>query len=408
MEENKKVINCFVAGAKSLGKYGGYESFLKKLVEYHKDNKNIKYYIACKANGAGKMVPSELKGSSEVKDGAFTYCNAKCFLINVPEWMGAAQAIYYDIAALNLFCKIIEDEHIQNPIVYILACRIGPFVKKYVKKIHALGGKVYVNPDGHEWKRAKWSALVRKYWKESERLMIKSADLLLCDSVNIEKYIKEEYKNYNPKTTYIAYGAETSSSPLADDDPKYLGWLNKHEIHAPFYTVIGRCVPENNYEIIIREFMKSLTDKCLVIITTDNPEMLNDLDMKLHYKNDNRIKFVGTVYDSELLTKIREKSFAYIHGHSVGGTNPSLLEALGSTKLNLLYEVGFNKEVAKDAALYWTLKDHNLADLIDNLDRLSEGEIETMGKKAKKRITDAYSWQFIADEYEKLWIDSNF
>ncbi|SET90569.1 rhamnosyltransferase [Lacrimispora sphenoides] len=403
MEDNKKIANCFVAGAKSLGKYGGYESFLKKLVEYHKDNKGIKYYIACKANGDGKMIPSELEGTSEVKNGAFTYCNATCYMINIPEWMGAAQAIYYDIAALKLFCKIIEEEHIENPIVYILACRIGPFMNKYIKKIHALGGKVYVNPDGHEWKRAKWSTPVRKYWKESERLMVKYADLLICDSVNIEKYIQEEYKKYNPKTTYIAYGAETSASPLNADDPKYVEWLNKHEINTPFYTVIGRCVPENNYETITREFMKSHTDKCLVIITTNNPEMLSDLDNKLHYKNDKRIKFVGTVYNPELLTKIREKSFAYIHGHSVGGTNPSLLEALGSTKLNLLFDVGFNKEVAEDAALYWTLEDQNLANLIDRSDKLSDDKIETMSKKAKQRITDAYSWQFIAEEYKDIF-----
>jgi rhamnosyltransferase len=403
MEDNKVVANCFVAGAKSLGRYGGYESFLKKLVEHHKDDKDIKYYIACKSNGDGKMVPSELEGASEVKFGVFTYCNAKCFLIKVPEWMGVAQAIYYDIAALKLFCKIIEEIHIENPIVYILACRIGPFVKKYVKKIHALGGKVYVNPDGHEWKRAKWCAPVRKYWKESERLMVKNSDLLICDSVNIEKYIKDEYKRYNPDTTYIAYGAETSLSSLADDDPKYVEWLNKHEISTPFFTVIGRCVPENNYETIIREFMRSHTNKNLVIITTNNPSMLNELNMKLHYKDDRRIKFVGTVYNSDLLMKIREKSFAYIHGHSVGGTNPSLLEALGSTKLNLLYSVDFNKEVAGDAALYWTLEDDNLAKLIDESDKLLEAEIETMAKKAKQRISDAYSWGFIADEYKRVF-----
>lgn len=399
MEEMNSVANVFVAGAKSLGKYGGYESFLKKLVEYHKDIKEIKYYIACKANGDGKMVPSELEEASAVKEGAFTYCNATCYLINIPEWMGAAQAIYYDIAALKLFYKIIKEKHIENPIVYVLACRIGPFIKKYVKKIHALGGKVYVNPDGHEWKRAKWSALVRKYWKESERMMVKHADLLICDSINIEKYIQEEYSKYNPKTTYIAYGAETTPSPLADDDPKYVEWLTKHEIDTPFYTVIGRCVPENNYETIIREFMKSHTDKCLAIVTTNNTEMLNDLDHKLHYKNDKRIKFVGTVYDPELLTKIREKSFAYIHGHSVGGTNPSLLEALGSTKLNLLFDVGFNREVAEDSTMYWTNEEENLAKLIDKVELFLIHDIEAMGVKAKKRINDAYSWEHISERY---------
>ena len=405
MDDNKKIANFFVAGAKSLGRYGGYESFLKKLVEYHKDNKDIKYYIACKANGDGKMVPFELEGTSDVKCGAFTYCNATCYMINVPQWLGAVQAIYYDIAALKLFCKVIAEKRIEDPIVYILACRIGPFMNKYVKKIHALGGKVYVNPDGHEWKRAKWSAPVRKYWKVSERMMVKHADLLICDSVNIEKYIQKEYKKYNPNTIYIAYGAEVYASRLTDEDNKYVDWLNKHEINKSFYTVIGRCVPENNFETIIREFMKSSTDKYLVIITTNNPKMMIDLENRLHYSNDKRIKFVGTVYDSELLIKIREKSFAYIHGHSVGGTNPSLLEALGSTKLNLLFDVGFNREVGKDAAFYWIHEDQNLADLIDKVDKLSEDDIEIMSKKALKRISDAYSWRFIADEYKNILFD---
>lgn len=111
--------------------------------------------------------------------------------------------------------KHIKEDHVEHPVVYVLACRIGPFFGKYVKEIHKLGGKVFVNPDGHEWMRAKWSAPVRKYWKESERGMVKHTDLLVCDSVNNEKYIKEEYRKYNPKTTFVAYGAFVSLSRLS-------------------------------------------------------------------------------------------------------------------------------------------------------------------------------------------------
>ena len=101
--------------------------------------------------------------------------------------------------------------------------------------------------------------------------------------------------------------------------------------------------------------------------------------------------------------KIRENAYGYFHGHEVGGTNPSLLEALGCTDLNLLLEVGFNREVAEDAALYWTKEAGNLAQLIEQADKLDADTIAAMGEKAKKRIADAYSWQFIADEYEKLF-----
>ena len=128
------------------------------------------------------------------------------------------------------------------------------------------------------------------------------------------------------------------------------------------------------------------------------------MEEKLHYKADKRIKFVGTVYDQELLMKIRENAYGYFHGHEVGGTNPSLLEALGCTDLNLLLGVGFNREVAEDAALYWTKEPGNLARCIDEADKLPQDEITALGQKAKQRIKDAYSWQFIAAEYEKLFL----
>ena len=396
-------VNVILVGAKSIGQYGGYESFINKLLEYHKDEENLHYYVYCKANGSGCMDIGKLPGAKAVNETEFMYCNARGFLLHVPQ-IGAAQAIYYDVKALSEACKLIKREQLKNPIVYIMACRIGPFMNHFVKKIHALGGKVYLNPDGHEWMRAKWSAPVRKYWKESERMMVKYADLSICDSKNIEKYIQEEYAGYKPKTTFIAYGSETTPSTMKNDDPKYISWLNEHGLRdGEFYISVGRFVPENNFVTMIREFMKSHSTKDFAIITTKDEKFLNALDEKLHFSQDKRIKFVGTVYDQELLKKIRERAYGYFHGHSVGGTNPSLLEALGSTKLNLLYDVGFNREVAEDAALYWTLEDGDLAKLIDQSDSMDEEELEEMGQKAKQRIKDEYSWQYICDKYTKVW-----
>ena len=400
---SEKEVNVILVGAKSIGQYGGYESFINKLLEYHKDEENLHYYVYCKANGSGCMDIGKLPGAKAVNETEFIYCNARGFLLQVPQ-IGAAQAIYYDVKALSEACKLIKREQLKNPIVYIMACRIGPFMNHFVKKIHALGGKVYLNPDGHEWMRAKWSAPVRKYWKESERMMVKYADLSICDSKNIEKYIQEEYAGYKPKTTFIAYGSETTPSTMKNDDPKYISWLNEHGLReGEFYISVGRFVPENNFETMIREFMKSHSTKDFAIITTKDEKFLNALDEKLHFSQDKRIKFVGTVYDQELLKKIRERAYGYFHGHSVGGTNPSLLEALGSTKLNLLYDVGFNREVAEDGALYWILEDGNLAKLIDQSDSMDEEELEEMGQKAKQRIKDEYSWQYICDKYTKVW-----
>ena len=167
---------------------------------------------------------------------------------------------------------------------------------------------------------------------------------------------------------------------------------------------MGRFVPENNYETMIKEFMKSNSKRNFAIITNVNDKFLDELENKLHFKSDSRIKFVGTVYDQELLMKIRENAYGYFHGHEVGGTNPSLLEALGSTDLNLLLDVGFNKEVAQESAIYWNKNEGNLAGLIDKADLMSDDEIITMGEKAKQRIKDAYSWQYICDRYEEEFL----
>lgn len=399
--------HIFIVGAKGFV-YGGYETFLDKLTEYHQQNDKIKYFIACKENGEAFTDETTLHNVKKISDKEFLYHNAHCFKIHVPEKIGPAQAIYYDCKSIEWCIDYIKLNHITDAIVYVLACRIGPFFGYYVKRIHALGGKVFVNPDGHEWKRSKWSGPIRKYWKESERLMVKHADLLICDSLNIEKYIKNEYQKYAPDTTYIAYGAEVAKSALGDHDVKYVQWLNQHGLKDHnYYISVGRFVPENNFEIMIREFMKSKTDKDFAIITTDNEALRKSLDEKLHFSCDQRIKFVGSVYDTQLLKKIRENAFAYFHGHSVGGTNPSLLEALGSTKLNLLFDIGFNYEVALDAALYWNAEEGNLAHLIDTVDKMSDKEIESYSEMAKERIKESFSWNYIADRYQAVFLNDN-
>lgn len=381
--------HIFIVGSKGIpGAYGGYETFVDKLTEYHENHSALKYHVACKGKEAGE----------------FVYHNARCFQIKVPN-IGPAQAIYYDIAALKHCCKYIQENKIPHPVVYILACRIGPFMKRFVRKIHKLGGVVYVNPDGHEWLRAKWPAPVRQYWKISERLMTKHADLMVCDSKNIESYIRQTYEGFHPATTYISYGAESRSSHLADDDEKLLNWYKEQNLTAKnYYLVVGRFVPENNYETMIREFMASKTEKTFALITNVSDKFLNELEEKTGFREDPRIRFVGTVYDQELLMKIRENAYGYFHGHEVGGTNPSLLEALSCTDLNLLLGVGFNREVAEDAALYWNKDSGNLAALIEKADRMTPEEISELGGKAKKRIADAYSWQFIASQYETLFL----
>lgn len=386
--------NVFIVGAKGIpAKYGGYESFVEQLTA-RQVSEDIHYFVACR------------KDLSDNKNDIFTHNNATCFNVDVPN-VGPARAILYDIKAMEWSIKYIKENNIEKPLIYVLACRIGPFINKYKKQLKRLGGKLYVNPDGHEWLRAKWSKPVRKYWKISEQLMVKHADLLVCDSLNIEKYIQTQYKKYNPQTTFIAYGADIKQSTLENDSRELLDWYKKSNLEANnYYLIVGRFVPENNYETMIREFMKSNSEKDLVIVTNvEKNTFFNNLKESTEFESDKRIKFVGTVYNQNLLKKIRENAYGYLHGHSVGGTNPSLLEALASTRLNLLYNVGFNKEVAESSALYWNKETGNLSSLINSTDRLEEKEINKLDELSTSRISDNYSWNKIVSDYEKKFLE---
>ncbi|SUY20964.1 beta 1-4 rhamnosyltransferase Cps2T [Clostridium perfringens] len=382
--------NVFIIGSKGIpAKYGGFETFVDKLTE-KQVNKDIKYHVSCLADNKNE----------------FEHNGARCFNIKVPN-IGPAKAVYYDVVALKECINYIEKNNIKDATIYILACRIGPFIGHYKKKIRKLGIKLLVNPDGHEWKRAKWNAAIRQYWKLSEKLMVKHADLLVCDSKNIEKYIQEDYKQYNSNTTFIAYGADTEKSKLKDDDSKILNWYKENELKSKeYYLVVGRFVPENNYETMITEFMKSKSDKDFVLITNvEKNKFYEELKKKTNFENDKRIKFVGTVYDQELLKKIRENAYGYFHGHEVGGTNPSLLEALATTDLNILLDVGFNREVGMDGAIYFNKEDLNLANLINKADKFLGEDIKELGDKAKNRIEQEYSWIKIVSEYERLFLN---
>ncbi|MFR3762868.1 MAG: DUF1972 domain-containing protein, partial [[Clostridium] symbiosum] len=247
----------------------------------------------------------------------------------------------------------------------------------------------------------------RRYWKLSEAGMVKRADLLVCDSRTIERYIREEYARFSPETTYIAYGADTAPSKLDDDDPAFAGWLEENGLEPNgYYLAVGRFVPENNYETMIREFMASGTDRAFALVTGVDEGFLDELEKRTGFRSDPRIRFVGTVYDQELLKKIRENAFAYLHGHEVGGTNPSLLEALASTRLSLLLDVGFNREVAEGAALYWTKEAGSLIRLIMRVESVDDQEANVFRELSREMIRVRYSWNLVVSSYEKLFLEN--
>lgn len=398
--------HIFIVGAKSVGQYGGYESFLAELIRQRPEDAGYVYHVTVKANGYGCMDESALLGAKPLGNNVFSWHGAHIVKLPVPQ-IGSAQAISLDVKGLSYCLNYCEENGIDAPVFYLLACRIGPFLRSFAKRVRRLHGTLCVNPDGHEYLRGKWPAPVRAYWKLSERLTVRAADLMVCDSVKIEEYIRETYKKYSPRTVFIPYGTYLTPSPLRDDDPAFVTWLSKNGL-APheYYMSCSRLVPENSYETMLREYMRSHTRRPLVLITTKDRAYLEVLRKKTGFDRDSRIRFSDPVYDRDLLRKIRENAFANLHGHTVGGTNPTLLEALAATKVNLLIDVPFNREVAQDAALYWTGEEGSLARLIDRTDdpaQTNENVRRDLTQKARNRILSAYTWEKIADRYGELW-----
>lgn len=215
--------HVFILGSKGIpARYGGFETFVDKLVSGQVDS-SITYHVACLQAATEYEAGVLAENCRRTGEHTFEYRGAQCYNIKAKE-VGPARAVFYDIDALHWAISYVKAHHIERPIFYVLACRIGPFIGHIKKEIVKLGGVLYVNPDGHEFLRAKWNAAIRQYWKYSERLMVKHADLLICDSKNIEKYIRNDYARYQPNTTFIAYGADVEPSALSDDDCKVTQW----------------------------------------------------------------------------------------------------------------------------------------------------------------------------------------
>ena len=379
--------HVFIIGSRGLpAQYGGFETFVDQLVS-HQVSPDIQYHVACLSNDQAYQ--------------HFDYQGVDCFTIN-PLKLGPARVIAYDMMAINYALKLIKKQGIEQPIFYVLGNTIGAFVAPFARKIHKIGGRFYINPDGLEWKRAKWAKPIQAYLKYSEKIMTRHADLVISDNPGIESYIKEAYPW--SKTTYIAYGTDLSPTSLTSQDNKVREFYQKWQTQEKnYYLILGRFVPENNYETAIREFMASSTKRDLVIICNHegNP-YFEELRARTGFDKDPRVKFVGTVYDQDLLKYIRKEAFAYIHGHEVGGTNPGLLEALAQTDLNLVLGVSFNQTVAKDTAQCWTKETGNLAHLIDQVDSLEDAS--QWGQLAKANMKQNFTWKKIVGEYEELFL----
>ena len=377
--------NIFIVGSRGYHyNYGGWETFVTNLVDNY-DDLDTNFYIS--------MITGD---NSDVE-----YSPSKNVIVS-PIYVknkGSIKMLIYPIKAMDYYLKYIEDNKLENVYIYVLGLKLFDYLRRKRKLIKRLGIKVLVNPDGLEHKRSKWSYPIKKFFLLSERLMLNNCDLIVCDALGIEEYINNKYPKLKNKTTYIAYG--TNKIDLTNIDERSI--LKEYNLKKNNYClVVGRCVPENNLELIIKDFMKSSIDKELLIITNlSSGNYYNNLVNITNCNEDRRIKFIDGVYDSKKLACIRKNAYLYIHGHSVGGTNPSLLEALSLTDLNILYDVCFNRDVGKDSCLYF--RDSGSLTKLFNDKKMLDKNKHLLGNKAKDIIKDNYTWDIIVNKYKEIF-----
>lgn len=244
---------------------------------------------------------------------------------------------------------------------------------------------IVTNMDGLEWKRTKYSNMVQKFLKMAERWAVLNSDHLVADSIGIQSYLQEKY---NKSSTYIAYGAE----PFINDDSTVLKEYNVEKYN--YNLLIARMEPENNIEVILDGVVESRKkQKILVIGKNDTNNFGKGLTEK--YKNDSHIIFLGGVYNQNHLNHLRYFSNLYFHGHSVGGTNPSLLEAMASKALILAHNNIFNKTIIQEDGFYFSDKNDvkNLLETIckkDHILKIEANYNKVENNFSKEKINKQY------------------
>lgn len=277
-------------------------------------------------------------------------------------------------------------------VVYMLG--VGAGFAAWIPRL--FGSVVWINSDGLEWKRAKWTLLQRVYLAVAEVASVAFASRIIADADTIAEYLRKRYPRLN-KVSTIAYGADI---PLVTPDQQVLQEWNLEA--GGYYLVVCRMEPENNVLQILEGFERAKSSLPLVVI--GNIENPNAYVRKLLEFRSDRIRFAGTVYDRDRLNALRFHARAYFHGHSVGGTNPSLLEAMACSNLVIAHDNPFNREVLGESGLHWTTCD-DLASIINAVDGLRVNA-ELRGRKASEIVRSRYQWDHIADVYLGLLKDA--
>ncbi len=360
-------IKVAIIGSRGLpANYGGFET----LAEYLTLNtdERIEYLVYC----SSKAYDNKLK----------EYNGAKLYYI--PLDANGIQSIPYD--NWSFFHAMRRADVLL--ILGVSGCVTLPFIKLFTRK------KLIINIDGLEWKRDKWGRFAKWFNKLSEKVAVKNGDMIVSDNVVIQKYVLDEYSK---KSTFIPYGANHACKHEITDQI-----LSQYPfLQSPYAFKVCRIEPENNIHVILEAFRK--TSYSLVIIGNWQK---NNYGKNLYqiYSPFENIHLLDPIYDLTILDQFRSNCSLYVHGHSAGGTNPSLVEAMYLGLPVVAFDINYNRETTHGEALFYKTAE-DLQNIIED-DKLSE-KLVPIAKKLEEIAKNNYTWEIISLNYTKLFIECN-
>lgn len=245
--------------------------------------------------------------------------------------------------------------------------------------------------DGLEWRRAKWGRVAKGYSKLAERAAVNLPDRLVVDSRAVGRYFTE---TYGARTDYISYGAQILNE-IGSNHVQRLGLAP-----GAYNLVVARLEPENNVDLIMEGYRRSHSKLPLVVVGGAPYASAYREHLRVLATEDARVQLLGPLWDSEALDQLYAHALIYLHGHSVGGTNPSLLRAMGAGCAVLAFDVDFNREVLADCGRYFA-DPTTLASGIDELE-LDREFTAQLGPMARARVSVEYVWDDSVDKLEAL------
>lgn len=354
----KKVAVVGIVGVPA--NYGGFETLVENLIEESNSN-DIQFTVYCSFNAY-----------PEKKD---RYKNAILKYIKLDA--NGMQSIIYDIVSLVKATR-------HNDTILILGvsgCSCLPLYRFFSKK------KLVVNIDGLEHKRDKWNRWIKMFLKFSEKMAVKYADVVVTDNKGISDYVIREYAS---TTEVIEYGGDHVKNEVSEQETMRL--LKKYDLQSNLYSfALCRIEPENNVHTILNAF-KNLKEQLVFVGNWHRSEYGKSL--LLQYSGYPNIMLLQPIYDLEILHVLRSNCKFYIHGHSAGGTNPSLVEAMFFRKPILAFDVIYNRETTEYNAHYFSSAE-TLIELVNKSYDSFDINAQSMAEIAQKR----YTWRIIAEKY---------